>query len=134
MREIEVEQPENAKFRAIDYEHFKKLIVRIAALGQSHLGGQKQDLLDQFLEEETKKKKEDQEWKDRLIKKYEKDRSNWKKFENQNIDERNDNDDFEWADQTKDLTGFDALNKKGAKPPRHKYMTPDLKGQTLKKS
>jgi len=39
LRELEVEQPENAELKSFDYEFFKWMLVRIAALGQFKLGG-----------------------------------------------------------------------------------------------
>jgi len=39
-------------------------------------------MLEQFLEEENKKKEEDKERKEKLLKKYDRARSKWKKYEN----------------------------------------------------
>jgi len=33
LRELEVEQPENAELKSFDYDFFKRMLVRIAALG-----------------------------------------------------------------------------------------------------
>lgn len=63
-----------------------------------------------------------------------------KKYEGQDMDihRYKETDDFEREDekdQTKNLTGFDGLHKKGAKPPRKKYsIKPDPKMETLKKA
>jgi len=43
----------------LDYEYFKKGLVRIAIMAQDFLGGQKEDLLIGKLSEETKKKEEE---------------------------------------------------------------------------
>lgn len=82
-------------------------------------------MLEQFLEEENKKKEEDKERKEKLLKRFEKARSKWQKFENQNLDEQLEGEDAE---------EFARETTNGAKPPRHKFMTPDLRGETLKKS
>lgn len=46
---------EDDRIMSIDYNHFKKAIVRIAALGQDLLGGQKEDLLQEKLNKERSK-------------------------------------------------------------------------------
>lgn len=43
----------------MDYEYFKKSLVRIAIMAQDYLGGLKDDLFIEKLEEETKKKQEE---------------------------------------------------------------------------
>lgn len=54
--------------QVLDYEFFKKSIVRIAIMAQDELGGQREDLLLQKLDLETKKKHEDQKKRDKLRK------------------------------------------------------------------
>ena len=50
----------------LDYEYFKKGLVRIAIMAQDKLGGQKEDLLLSKLEEETKKNDEEKRRKEKL--------------------------------------------------------------------
>ena len=54
--------------QVLDYEFFKKSLVRIAVMAQDELGGQREDLLLQKLDLETKKKQDDQRKRDKLRK------------------------------------------------------------------
>jgi hypothetical protein len=47
---------DNNAAQILDYEYFKKALVRIAIMAQDYLGGQKEELFIEKLQEETKKK------------------------------------------------------------------------------
>ena len=67
VRERNDEDPETGQ--KIDFEYFKKAIVRISAVGQKLLGGQKGDLLEKKMEKETADKEEKDKLKESLAKK-----------------------------------------------------------------
>ncbi len=51
---------DNNSAQVLDYEYFKKALVRIAIMAQDYLGGQKEELFIEKLQEETQKKEEEQ--------------------------------------------------------------------------
>lgn len=67
LRELEIEQPENAELKSFDYDFFKRMLVRIAALGQFKLGGQKQALLEAKLEEENDEREKQKQLKEKML-------------------------------------------------------------------
>jgi hypothetical protein len=85
IRERETEFPEKIH-KVLDYDFFKRALVRIACLGQENLGGQKNQALEKLMEEENKKKDEDKEKKKKLNDKWERAHKKVVKYENQNLD------------------------------------------------
>ncbi len=84
------------------------------------------------MEEENKKREEDKERKAKLNKKFDRAQKKYKKYEDQDMDKNTDFDREDMKEREKELTGFDGLAKKGAKPPRKKFQKVDPKQQTLK--
>lgn len=74
MRECLNEFPDSdeARLQVLNFDFFKRALVRIAALGQANLGGQKNAVLEKKMEEENEKREKDKEQKAKLERRYQK--------------------------------------------------------------
>ena len=122
----------------IDYEYFKKAIVRISAVGQKLLGGQKGELLEKKMEKETADKEKKDKLKETLAKKSSLKETSPKrkkeKDEDDDLDrkENSDEDDNDEKNKTKKKHNQGSLVERGAKPPRKKVQLPNPKEEKLK--
>ena len=126
-------EPDSLK--AIDYEHFKKGIVRISAVGQSLLGGQNGPKFEKKMEEEKAKADEEAKKKEQTINKNatKTPAKNVKKSETKVDLEREVEDPKSRAKSSKKPERKDGtLMERGAKPPREKIVKPNPKEDKLK--
>lgn len=72
MREQKDQFPDSDECRhnVMNFDFFKRALIRISALGQANLGGQKGAVLEKKMEEENEKREQDKERKEKLERKY----------------------------------------------------------------
>ena len=127
-------EPDSLK--AIDYDHFKKAVVRISAVGQSLLGGQNGPKFEKKMEEVKAKEDEDEKKKNQTIKLNAtktpaKNKPN--KAETKDDLEREDDDPKARAKSSKKPDRKEGtLMERGAKPPREKIVIQNPKEDKLK--
>lgn len=61
---------DETRHTVMNFEMFKRALVRIAALGQANLGGQKEAVLEKKMEEENERREQEKQRKDKLERKY----------------------------------------------------------------
>lgn len=126
-------EPDSLK--AIDYEHFKKAVVRISAVGQSLLGGQNGPKFEKKMEEVKAKEDEDAKKKNQTIKANatKTPAKNVKKSDSQVDLERDEDDPKSRAKSSKKNERKEGtLMERGAKPPREKIVFQNPKEDKLK--
>lgn len=136
VRERNDEDPSSEQ--TLDYEYFKKALVRISAVGQAILGGQNAPKFEKKMEELKEKDEQDKKRKEKLAKKFsvmspkKLTQKKTNKSEKDDI-ERDDNSDTEKRDAKKlDMRKEGSLVERGAKPPRQKIVIPNPKEEKLK--
>jgi hypothetical protein len=124
-------QDENKEesMQVLDYDYFLKALVRIAALGQDNLGGQKGKKLEVRMEELKKEKQRTQKLKKTLAKKYAKNNKSMNGSET-SLERGAETDGNETGQETDKSRG--EIYKRGAKKPRKKVKVIGLKDATLK--
>lgn len=118
--------------QTIDYESFKKALVRISAVAQGLLGGQKGPLLEKKMEEETKKTEKQANLKEKVAAKNAPPAKTTKKVE-EDLDRAEESDE-EKKKAAKAAKKEGSLFERGAKPARQKVIKPNPKEETLKNS
>lgn len=126
------DESKDEKMQVLDYKYFIKALVRIAALAQDYLGGQKGQKLEKKMEELTKEKEKTQKLKKSIAKKFEK-RYNQTDNESEGSLERD-----KAGEASGNETGRESqrergdIHKRGAKKPRKKIIKEGFKDTTLK--
>jgi hypothetical protein len=126
VRERMTEDPE-VKMQVIDYKYFLKSLVRIAALSQEYLGGQKGKKLEKHMEELNKEKQKTLKIKAKVAKK---NKLNAKHDSENSLDrggETSGNDTGKETDKSQDQ-----IYKRGAKKPNKKVKNFGFKDQSIK--
>lgn len=122
--------------QAIDFEYFKKALVRIAVVGQTLLGGEKGPEFEKKMEELKQKEEEDKARKEKLAKKAS--LISPKKLAKQKTDKDDlERDETSPAAEKRDpkkstVRKEGSLMERGAKPPREKIIIPNPKEEKLK--
>jgi len=119
------EELDNENMQVLDYKYFIKALIRIAAISQDYLGGQKGKKLEKRIEELEKEKQRTIKIKKKLAKKFAK-----KKYES----DRDSLERGEISGNETDKTDKSRaeLTRRGAKKPNKKIIYKGLKDQTLK--
>lgn len=128
-RQDEFDNDDNSKLQVLDYRYFLKALVRIAAIAQDILGGQKGKKLEKRMEEIEQENQKTQKLRQSLAKKFKKGTETDKESDN-SLDrggETSGND-----TDRKSKKDRPELYKRGAKKPRKKVIKDGFKDTTLK--
>ena len=131
VREANDLDPNNGQ--VLDYEFFKKALVRIAVVGQQLLGGQNGPKFEKKMTEYKSKEEEERKKKMSMSKRFSSPLSKMKtkKAEKSEKDDSDNDDESPKKDKKKDRREGD-LAERGAKPRREKIVQPNLKEEKLK--
>ena len=119
------DEMDNEKMQVLGYDYFLKALVRIAAISQEYLGGQKGKRLEKHMEELEKEKQRTLKLKQSIAKKY-----NRKSYQTDNEDDNSLDRGGETSGNETDKSKNE-IYKRGAKKPRKKIIHRGLKDTTL---
>jgi len=124
------DENKDEKMQVLDYQYFIKALVRVAAISQDYLGGQRGKKLEKRVEELEKEKNRTQKLKMSLAKKFGKKGNQTDNNSDNSLDRGGETSGNETARETDRSRG--EIYKRGAKKPRKKIIRDGFKDTTLK--